>query len=543
MYYIQKPYTTYDKENNIEKSSIEFAEVEKTKLLKPGEKQTLNLSINKEELASYDSYGKRTYILEAGNYYISTGEDSHDALNNILSKKGKTVSDGMDKEGNSSFAFEYKVEKDDFETYSVSKETGKSITNQFDNADLNIYQNTSDQKMTYLSRSDWAKTYPTDAVPLSCLNDGMIKDMQYGQDITPDTSLKMPTYGASNGINLISLLYEDYDSPLWDKLLDQTTFEEQSKLTTWGSNAIAGVPSIAAPGAQSHDGPAGIRDAENSVAYPGETTMSNTFNKPLIEDLGNAMGMELMDLGYVGLYGPGANIHRNNFAGRNFEYYSEDGTLSGIMLNAQIKGLRNRGIIPFTKHFALNDQERNRYGVTVWANEQTIREVYLKAFKLSITDGKSNGLMSSFNRIGCTWSGAHKGLLTEVLRNEWGFQGMVETDAAVGNHQVEQLAMVNGVLAGQDLWMMGTDQNVYGKYKDYPQVALTIRQAAKNNLYAQLHSFAMNGIKSGTKIIEITPWWKNTITGLEIGVGIVTFVCLGMAIASFVLPIVFKKEI
>ena len=209
------------------------------------------------------------------------------------------------------------------------------------------------------------------------------------------------------------------------------------------------------------------------------------------------------------------------------------------MLNAELKGLTNKGVIAFAKHFLMNDQERNRYGVATFANEQTIREIYLKAFQYSIEEDNTIGLMSSFNRIGCTWTGAHKGLLTEVLRNEWGFKGVIETDAGAADFMTNKMALVNGVVAGQDLWMMGKEGNEFGEYKSNPVVAQGIRRACKNNLYAQVHSNTMNGLKSGVLIVEVTPWWKNLILGLEIGVGIVTFACLGLTITSFILK---RKE-
>lgn len=204
--------------------------------------------------------------------------------------------------------------------------------------------------------------------------------------------------------------------------------------------------------------------------------MACTWNTELIELLGEAFGMEMQYLGYAALYGPGANIHRNAFGGRNFEYFSEDGVLSGYMLDAELKGLSKMGIITYTKHFALNDQERNRYGICVWANEQSIREIYLKAFEYSVVDEECNtvGLMSSYNRIGTTWSGAHKGLLTNVLRGEWGFEGAVMTDAAVGgfmgaNGNTDTVAAA--VCAGQDIWLGDQREAGFGGNENNPVVA------------------------------------------------------------------------
>lgn len=545
--YIQKPYTEYDQKNKLEKASVELAGFAKTRLLKPGEEQTLKISLSLRDLTSYDSYGQGTYILEKGDYYLSFGNDSHDALNNIIAKKGAVNTKYVDGNGNANFVYQLHIDEDDFTTYSTSEVTKEKIVNHFNDADLNLYENTQDQKITYLSRKDWANTYPTKPISLTCENSQMVKDMQYGKDIENDGSCSLPTYGADNGLSLIDLMYEDYNSEKWDKLLDQLTIEDQKNLILMGANSLEGVGNVNAPGGNIHDGPAGIRDAVNSIAYPGQTIMASTFNTDLIYQLGEAFGMEMQYLGYVGLYGPGANIHRNAFGGRNFEYFSEDSVLSGLILDAELRGLTDMGIITYTKHFALNDQERNRYGVCVWANEQTIREIYLKAFQYSIENEKCGtvGLMSSFNRFGCTWSGAHKGLLTDVLRKEWGFKGSVMTDAAVGGYMGaggNQKAVASAIVAGQTIWLSDLRAQGFGSFTDNPVIAQAIRQACKENLYAQLRSSAMNGMKSGIMIVEVTPWWQKAIRGGQIGVGIVTGLCLSMAIASFVVVNLAKKK-
>lgn len=545
--YAQKPYTEYDVQNHVEKASVELVGFAKSRLLAPGEEQTLKISINWSDLASYDAYGKGTYILEKGDYYFAYGDNSHDAQNHIIAKKGAVESKYVDGTGNADFVAQISIKEDDFTTYATSAVTGEKIVNHFNNADVNLYENTSDQKMTYLSRSDWAKTYPVNPVSLTCENPNMVKDMQYGHEIAKDANASMPTFGANNGLSLIDLMYEDYDSEMWDQLLDQLTVDDYKNLILMGANAILGASSVNAPGGNIHDGPAGIRDAAGSIAYPGQTIMASTFNTDLIYQLGEAFGMEMQYLGYVGLYGPGANIHRNAFGGRNFEYFSEDSVLSGWILDAELRGLSDMGIITYTKHFALNDQERNRYGVCVWANEQSIREIYLKSFQYSIENEKCGtvGLMSSFNRFGCTWAGAHQGLLTDVLRKEWGFKGSVMTDAAVGGYMgagghVEAIA--SAMAAGQTIWLSDLRAQGFGSYFNDPVVAQAARQACKENLYAQLHSSAMNGMKSGVAIIEVVPWWKKAIRGAQIGVGIVTGACFAMAVASFVIVGLTKKK-
>lgn len=545
--YLQKPYTDYDRQNGVEKASVELVGFAKTKTLAPGESQTLEVSVDLRDFASYDAYGAGTYILEKGNYYLAAGTDSHDAVNNIIAAKGAVNAGYVDAVGDAEMTRLVTVEADDFTTYSKSAVTKADIENRFNDTDLNLYENTQDQKINYLSRGDWAGTYPQSAVGLTCTNAGMVADMQYGKEIAADLSVEMPRTGAKNEVDLIDLMYEEYNSNLWDQLLDQLTLDDQKNIILLGANQIAGISNVNAPGGNIHDGPAGIRDAANSVAYPGQTVMACTFNTALIEQLGEAFGMEMQYMGYVGLYGPGANIHRNAFGGRNFEYFSEDGVLSGLMLDAELKGFTKLGIITYTKHFALNDQERNRYGVCVWANEQSIREIYLKAFQYSVEDEdcETVGLMSSFNRFGCTWSGAHKGLLTDVLRGEWGFKGCVMTDAAVAGYMGaggNTRALANAIVAGQTIWLGDMRAAGFGSYSDNAVVAQAIRQACKANLYAQLRSSAMNGMKSGVIIVEITPWWQTAIKGAQIGVGILTGLCAAMAVASFIVVSRIKKK-
>ena len=542
--YLQKPYTA----GGIEKAAVELVGFAKTDTLAPGGQQTLTVEVDMREFASYDSYGAGTYVLDSGDYYLAAGTDSHNALNNIIAAKGAVNADHMVGAGNAAFTHKITVETADAVKYATSAATGAAITNRFDDVDPNLYEHTKDkQNVTYLSRGDWAGTYPAAAVGLTCVNAGMVEDMQYGEEIADDPDLELPVYGKDNDMSLIDLMYDDYGSGRWNDLLDQMTFEDQKNIILLGANALSGAPSVNAPGGHVGDGPAGLRSVAGSMAYPGQTVMACTFNTGLIEKLGAAFGMEMMSVGYAALYGPGANIHRNAFGGRNFEYFSEDGVLSGYMLDAELKGLTSKGIVTYTKHFALNDQERNRYGASVWANEQSIREIYLKAFQISIEneDCKTVGLMSSFNRLGCTWAGAHKGLLTDVLRGEWGFEGAVMTDAAVAGYMGvnnNYRALAAAVVAGQDIWLSDVRQQGFGAYAENAVVAHAIRAAAKNNLYSQLRSSAMNGMKSGIRIVEVTPWWQSALTGAKIGVGILAGVCAAMTIAAFAVFCLGKKR-
>ena len=545
--YIQKPYTEYDVENGIEKASVELVGFEKTGLIPAGGHEDVTITIPASELKTYDSNNSKTYILEKGDYYLSVGIDSHDAINNILAAKGYDESDGMDASGDASYTHRITIKEDDFTIYSTSEVTGNPITNQFDNADLNHYEGTEDQKITYLSRSDWDKTYPS-PVELDCLDEKLVYDMHYGHENPADPDDEMPVYNTITSslgkLTLAMLIDKEYDDPLWEDLLNQMTIGEQQYLISYGLHHIAGAASVAAPGCESKDGPAGLK-ANNptlgtTFSYPSEVLLAATFDVDLIEKVGVAFGHEILHADFTAIYAPGGCIHRSPYGGRNWEYFSEDGFLSGKMLSAEVKGLQSKGVIVFTKHFALNDQETNRYGVATWANEQSIREIYLKSFEIAVVEGHMNGVMSSFNRIGCTWAGAHKGMLTNVLRDEWGFLGIVETDSCTGttdsvHHMTNPLAKEAGLLAGNDMWMDGGGNTEYLKESlDNPTIMLALREACHRILYVMLHSNAMNGISTSTRIIKVRLWWQTAIDTLRICSIIVFTICAVMAVLSFV---------
>lgn len=546
--YLQKPYTEYDKQNKIEKASVELVGYAKTDLLAPGKSQTVVIDIDEYEFKSYDGYNKKTYILEKGDYYLSFGKNAHDALNNILAQKGKNTSSGMDYDGNKNFAKKFNYKDDDFVKYSKSK-TGVQVTNQFDNADLNLYEGTSDQKITYLSRNDWKNTYPK-KVELNALNTTMVKDMQYTHGIEIDENAKMPKYRSVTSpigeLTLASMMDKEFDDPLWEDLLNQMSFKETTQLCGVGSHIINGVTSISSPSVLAHDGPAGVKtdtpkstrngDVDTFMAFPSGINLASTWNNELVKKVCNAFSLEMMHANVGEIYGTGAGIHRSTYGGRNWEYFSEDSFLSGRILNYEVQGLQENGAIVNIKHLVLNDQEIYRCGGTTWANEQSIREIYLKAFEEAVTDGKANGVMSSLNRIGCIWAGKHKGLLTNVLRNEWGFAGLVETDSATGTYMREGGTRAEAVIAGNDLWLRGSNniKELWGDYRNNPTVCQALRKSAKNILYVVAHSMAMNGIDSSTKIVKITPWYFNAILGAEIAVGIVTGACITLLVLSYI---------
>ncbi len=552
--YLQKPYTDYDKANGIEKAAAELVGFKKTGELAPDASETLTITVDAYEFKSYDSYNKKTYITEKGDYYLTAATDAHNAVNNILMKKkaqGKSVdTNKMSGTGKAEFVEYIEMKKDDFETWSKSPYTQNTVENRFDNADINLYKGTAGQGITYLSRKDWNGTYPT-AVKLTCTDPDMVLDMQYGEYPTVQSGDKMPKFGEVTSpfgaLQLAELMDLKYDDGLWEHFLNQLTFEDACMLITDGANINTPVDALGVPEMWSDDGPCGIRQQRNillgtNMAFPANSLLASTWDVDLTKRVGDAFGLEIMHAGYTGIWGTGANIHRTAYSGRNWEYYSEDGFLSGKLFSAETQGLQSRGVIVYTKHFALNDQERNRCGGTIWANEQTIREIYLKAFEAGVTEGKANGIMSSFTRIGCIWAGRHKGLLTDVLRGEWNFFGVCETDAKAGAHQCDNYAGVNALIAGQDLWLGSGDRHAFDEFKDNPTVATAMREACHRILYTRLHSNAMNGVNSSTRIIPLTPWWQYAVTSVQIVSGILMGLSLCMTVTSVVLYILKRKK-
>ena len=509
--YMQSPYTDYDRENNIEKSSVELVGYGKTDTLEAGESETVSIEIPKEMMKVYDQYGEGTYIVDAGDYYFTVGADAHDAVNNILAAKGCTTADGMDADGNADLAEKVTQEEQDNTTYALSQATGYEIQNQFEDVDINTY----DTEHVYLSRSDWTGTWPATYADGSWTAP---EDFVAALEIpaVEDTVETAPVTGTTDeevgSLTTAMIMDLDYDDPMWDTLIQQMSVDELDTLVRVGGYATMGIDSIQLPSTQDKDGPAGISSTlvggENGTSYPPEIVLAATWNDELAEEFGRCIGEDSLALGVTGWYAPAMNIHRTPYSGRNFEYYSEDSYLSGMMGAATVRGAQEKGVLVYIKHFALNDQETNRMGVSVFANEQSVRDLYLKPFEITVRDGDAHGAMVSMNRIGSRWTGAHYGLMTEALRNEWGFEGLAITDQA----SFEVFAyedMRAGLEAGTDLWL-NTDTELW-KLSDADMndtIVTSMQRAAKNIVFAVSRSNAMNGLSSSSKIVQITPLWQ-----------------------------------
>lgn len=521
--YFQSPYTEYDKENGIEKASIELCGFDKTDVLEPGASETVVITVDKQELRTYDANNAKTYVLDAGDYYFTAAKNAHDAINNVLTAKGADA-ERMTAAGREDLVFNWNNSELDTTTYAVSNDGAENyaITNQFDNSDLNKIEG-SEQTITYLSRNDWTGTFPTVPVSLK-LTEAMYAEMTGIKEYEKtETDREMPTMGAEGSMTLAQMIGKDYDDPTWDALLDQVTYEEMSLLIGVGYHGTKGVNSIAKPRTVDENGPQGftkkltdvLGNSDTLTAYSDENIMAATFNVELMEELGRQIGEDGLALGIVGLYGPAMNTHRSPYSGRNFEYYSEDGFLAGKIAAAEVTGIQSKGVYVYLKHFALNDSETHCRCYSIFANEQAIREVYLAPFEKAVVEGDAMNVMNSFARVGVVWTGAHEGLMTNVLRNEWGMRGFALTDYSnTGNTFDVKL----GVMAGTDSWDCsaegpGTWSNALLNWEDEQDVELVyaMREATHRILYTVANSAAMNGMAASSKIVSVTPWWRMLI--------------------------------
>ena len=537
--YLSSPYTQYDIDNKVEKAAVQLVGFGKTEILAPGASQTLTVQVDERDLASYDAYGAKTYILDAGTYYLTAATDAHDAVNNILAAHGKTTADGMDAEGKAHLVYGWDMEFDS-ETYSQSL-NGTAITNQLDHADPNLYYG--EDVVTFLSRNDWSGTW-RENIELEIIEQ-MVDELALnrwtgiGRDFYdyPDEWEALPVLNAANGLTLYDMFSmdedadgvmadKDYDDPAWNKLLENLTMAELMSVADcfhWRHP----VPSVNAPGSRDENGPQGLTvslfggglvtmegESAEATAFTSEDVMTATFNTELMYRVGQMIAYDCLDASVSCLYGPGANTHRTPYGGRNFEYYSEDGFLAGEMAYAEVSALLDHGIDVVFKHFALNDTEQDRLGQAAWLTEQTAREVYLKAFQKALeeNDGRG-GIMTAYTRWGTTWSGFNQNLMSGILRGEWGNQAMYITDNILTEYCDASAAIVAGGVTCFDAMMSyATDdlkETVGGATAD-PVVVNALVEAMHHNLYTIINSAAMNGVGEDTVVRAITPKILNT---------------------------------
>lgn len=488
--YYNPPYTN----GGIEKASANLVAFDKTDLLQPGASQTLTISFKVEDMASYDTYGNSAYILEAGDYIISINEDSHTVIDSEV----------------------YNVSTDIIYDENNIRSTDKtSVTNQFSFAEGNV---------TYLSRADGFANYdsataaPTDHNMLAELKASFVNNASFVP--TEEPGVSMPQTGQRNGVRLEQLRGLEYDDELWDDLLDELTIDEMNSLVALGGYQTVAIDHIGKVLTTDCDGPASINNnftQQGSIGFPAAVMIANTWNEDLAYEFGVAIGTMADEMNVSGWYAPAMNIHRSAFSGRNFEYYSEDGLLSGKIATQAVLGAETKGVYAYIKHFALNDQETNRWQMLcTWSNEQAIREIYLKPFELAVKDGGAKAVMSSYNYIGNQWAGGCGALLTNVLRNEWGFQGFVLTDYFANfGYMSGETSIYNGgdtCLATYD-----TGSN-YVSSTDNPTTVQNMRRAAHNIFYTTVNSraYAAENINPGLMSWQIIMIAADVVVALAV---------------------------
>lgn len=533
--YAQAPYI----EGGVEKSAIQLMNFAKTKEIPAGGSDTVTIDCSLEFLASYDYKNEKTFILDAGTYYFAVGDSAHDALNNIIAKKSSAHSSL----GDPAKVYDgYKLSGTD-KTYSKSTITGKEITNLFDDADYNyFYKNDASKQIKYLTRSDWT-TFPTTEDALTATTEMMkLLSCQESKNTGFDYSagdyddVKLVTT-ASGGSYSLAQLYgvTDYNDPTWENVLNQMTLDEMCTFLE-GNSLTRPIETIGYKGSVDGDGPAGFAGQFDTAAdkataltarvYQSQCTLACTWNQDLAYAEGAFMGEDGIYLGKTSIWAPGVNLHRTPYSARNFEYYSEDSMLAYWMGAKQCNGLQDKGCIACPKHFAFNDQEKNRCSLVNFVNEQQARELQLRSFQGSFTIGRAMGTMTSFSRIGCVYAGASHALMTDILRGEWGFKGYTITDYAAPSwgymHPVESLK------AGTDLFDT-TSPDAHGNVikkaiENGDKVALAaLREANKRVLFAIVNSHAVTGTS-----VAVIPWWLAAIIAVDVVIGVLMLAAIAL---------------
>ena len=483
--YYKPPYTN----GGIEKSSANLIEFEKTNLLQPGESQTVTVTFSIEDMASYDENHAKAYVLEKGDYVISINSDSHTVL--------------------------------DQKTYTADKDVvykGENKRASDDTAATNVFEDAKGD-ITYLSRADHFANYEeATAAPASAeLGEPYVSEYHLNSNFDKTTYLNdedvMPTTGADNGLTLADMRDADYDDPRWEKLLDQLTVDEMANMIAMAGYQTAAMDSVGKVATLDFDGPAAINNnftGVGSIGFPIEVVVASTWNKELAQAWGECMGKISQEMGAEGWYAPGMNTHRTAFGARNYEYFSEDGVLAGNMGAKAVEGARNYGVYSYIKHFAL--YEGNAKMVSVWSNEQAIREIYLKPFEISVKQGGANAVMVSWSFLGDKWTGESSNLMNTVLRDEWGFRGMALTDFFRNNghgFMNADAALANGVDAMLSTFN-GEENNVANL--EHPTSVLQMRNACKNVMYTVVSSWAYDGEHEETGMEN----WKKAGIGIDI---------------------------
>ena len=557
--YVSLPYTDYDKEHGVEKAAVQLLDYGKTAELAPGASETVTITADMQNMASWDSTAdnaagtKGCYILDAGDYYFTIGNGAHEAVQNVLAAEGQDVGGDADK------AKSWNLGSQDTTTFATTK-NGTAVENQLADMDVNYWL---PGTATYLTRADWEGTFPKTYKDLTA-TDEMIDILDNDiYEINANGDPSTVTFGADNGLTLADLKgVSDINDERWDMLMDEITLEECMIRTGFGGTSTKVIESIISPETIQNDGPNGIysyplgqyANTDASTGDPcvvdandpnltykmgtmvNETVIAQTFNKDLAADYGRVIGNYSLWANTAIFWGIGTNLHRLPYNARNHEYYSEDAVLTAGQGTAYAAAAMEYGVIIAPKHLAFNDTEINRTGVSVFMTEQQARENELRGTQGIVENAHVLGVMTAYNRVGITQDNAHTGLTKNILRNEWGFQGLISEDFIQdANYVVLKEAVLNGVTmscnTGDNTMAAVSEKYPYWTVEAVSQdttMMTALKQAMKYQNYALANSNAMDGMASNTKLVSVRTWYDNALTAVQIVFAALTVLAAAM---------------
>lgn len=561
--YVSLPYTDYDKEHGVEKAAIQLLDYGKTAELAPGASETVTITADMQNMASWDSTAdnaagtKGCYILDAGDYWFTIGNGAHEAVNNVLAAEGQSVDGSADK------AKSWTLDSFDDTTFATTK-NGTAVENQLADMDINSWL---PGTATYMTRSDWEGTFPKTYKNLTA-SDEMLDILDNDiYEINANGDPSTVTFGADNGLTLADLKgVSDINDERWDMLMDEITLEECMIRTGFGGTSTKVIESIMSPEAIQNDGPNGFNsyplgqyaNTDASTGDPcvvdandpnltykmgtmvNETVIAQTFNKDLAADYGRVIGNYRLWANTAIFWGIGTNLHRLPYNARNHEYYSEDAVLTAGQGTAYAAAAMQYGVIIAPKHLAFNDTEINRTGISVFMTEQQARENELRGTQGIVENAHVLGLMTAYNRVGITQDNAHTGLMKNILRNEWGFQGLISEDFIQNaNYVVLKEAVLNGVTmscnTGDNTMAAVSEKYPYWTVEAVSQdttMMTALKQAMKYQNYALANSNAMDGMASSTRLVSVRTWYDNALVAVQVVFAALTVLAAAMYVLN-----------
>lgn len=561
--YVSLPYTDYDKEHGVEKAAVQLLDYGKTAELAPGASETVTITADMQNMASWDSTAdnaagtKGCYILDAGDYWFTIGNGAHEAVNNVLAAEGQSVDGSADK------AKSWTLDSFDDTTFATTK-NGTAVENQLADMDINSWL---PGTATYMTRSDWEGTFPKTYKNLTA-SDEMLDILDNDiYEINANGDPSTVTFGADNGLTLADLKgVSDINDERWDMLMDEITLEECMIRTGFGGTSTKVIESIMSPEAIQNDGPNGFNsyplgqyaNTDASTGDPcvvdandpnltykmgtmvNETVIAQTFNKDLAADYGRVIGNYSLWANTAIFWGIGTNLHRLPYNARNHEYYSEDAVLTAGQGTAYAAAAMQYGVIIAPKHLAFNDTEINRTGISVFMTEQQARENELRGTQGIVENAHVLGLMTAYNRVGITQDNAHTGLMKNILRNEWGFQGLISEDFIQNaNYVVLKEAVLNGVTmscnTGDNTMAAVSEKYPYWTVEAVSQdttMMTALKQAMKYQNYALANSNAMDGMASSTRLVSVRTWYDNALVAVQVVFAALTVLAAAMYVLN-----------